>query len=411
MPQPFTHYISAMSAMKSLPDQARGREFWDKYKNFITFGTFSPDLFYTKNLSLVAKYIMPHAPAFIKFIPVSWVPNTFTLIDSVLAFSSWLMIPVKSIYWFVLRKVFKKKKEYEWSLIAERTHNHHSFNSFICMINTAKQSKVEKNLDSEKQLAFGMGFYAHVITDAIYHPLIYRNAKDHWNTKEFDPEKLHKWLELQIDRWLSNYTFGVEPDASKISWQCSGDQETTLDSSIRQLLESCLMSHYRGAVSPEFHASDIDDAYANYYKYVAGLAYSGKYVTHWGRGAIVYGEGITPNSVGDLFLQKYRLKLELDNDVIDASVFDLANITKNCLNQTFEAVFAFWDSTKTDARSFFIEHYPQLRYLHEDWNLDTGLPAYLNEESIIQDGRGELHYKAFADVLIENYRRFAPTQQ
>jgi len=406
MPQPFTHYLSAMSAMKCLPDEVRGRNFWDQYKNFITFGTFSPDLFYTKNLSPVAKYIMPRAPAFIKFIPVSWVPNTFAFLDGLLAFFSWVMTPFKSIYWFVLRKCFNKEKAYEWSLIADRTHNHHSFSSFCCMLDTAKQNKLENNPDSEKQLGFAMGFYAHVITDAIYHPMVYRSAKDHWNSKEFNPETLHKWLELQIDRWLANYTFRAEPDASKVPWQCPGVQETTLDSSIHQLLEACLLTHYRGAVSPGFQSADIDAAYANY-KYVAGLAYSGKYVTHWGRGAIVYGEGITPNSGGDYFLQKYRLKLESGNDVFDASVLDLANIAKSCLVQTFEAVFLFWDSVASDSRPFFQEHYPQLRYLHENWNLDTGLPAYLNEKSVIQDGRGELHYNAFVDVLMENYRRFA----
>lgn len=235
MPQPATHYLVVRRA---IPEKY-WKDWWnDSYKRYFGLGTATPDLFY-----------FPTVPKIVKDI----------------------------------------RKDIAWDEIAGVLHSNRSYDMFCALLDIAKSNKLQDtSLDTNKQFAFAVGYYAHVITDCIFHPYIFRNTEDLWCTKNFKNELDHKNREYLLDQSLYELHKG-KMDFSRIEWTCNHNSLNAhpgiLDHDIATLLHKSLNKIYPNLYPCQEEVSDpnhpVQQAYNALLQCIKGL-FESEYIILFG---------------------------------------------------------------------------------------------------------------------------------
>lgn len=353
MPQPITHYLVIEEALRDTAP-----EIWEKKSNFAGFGSFGPDLFYVKDVLL----------------------SRLDLADN-------------------------------YDFLSDGLHAERAFDFFCTMLNTAKATASTDMEVAEKQLAYLLGYYAHVITDCVIHPYVYRHTHDHW--KYHKPEEnysAHKRTEALIDCYILNEKGKNNPSPDSYAVAC-GDaaNDDLLDRDIASMLASGLNAVYHDILGEDFISADIGQS-----SHPIHAAYQGFHhivETTYAVQNILY--DLRGHFSGLRMLQKLT---DADisaadglhgpwfstgrSNVLTYSASDLFAMAVTAVKQVIGVTLKFWISSKVDAKDFFIQN--ATSYLSDNWNLDTGLPDRYNNEPTnlaIDDSRFDFGI----DILVANY--------
>ena len=361
MSQPITHYFIAREAL-------RNSDLWHDYAPYITLGTLGPDLFYLCN------------------------PVTAMGLNKLAKYSD------------AVEDLDSKQKVYE--NLADAIHGDQSFQVFLDMVSGAAP-----NINSEdeliqrrakKQIAFAMGFYAHVITDCVIHPLVYRVAPDHWLEHPEPGYSQHKTVEASLDYNLSQEASGNPgQEAQDFVRQCAepgnGKQ---LDEAVRTPFMQALRSCYPEilARTPTFERSETEDrhplnqAYSDTKHIVNYLYEAGKILQKpWRLHIPVLSDKV--ESIGamldsrtepyitrgqHLAWRESGVSASLTRNAFD--LIDLAIAGVRCLKQAVEAYLKNPDEKSLQDILIQAAVAQNIPYFQESFNLDTGLPSRLNAE-------------------------------
>lgn len=369
MPQPATHYWVARTAIPETIENSSvnyWKDWWDKYKSYFGLGTSSPDLFYFP--------LMP-----------------FTKADC---------------------------ENFHWEGVASILHSAGSYDFFCTLLDAAKQKKKVNIEEANRQFAFAFGYYAHVITDCIFHPYVYRSTGDHWATtpsilmeKESKREYAHKYQEFLIDQGIYK-ELNVSNSASldRVSWVCSNDNDQLLDPCIANTFYQALIKIYPDCMPADFsdptnEHHPIQQAYFALLE-TADTLFKGEKIICFGKQQSFAISDIV-RLVGDL----KHAKEFFNNPYPDCGSLDpytpkeLFNFACAVARRVFiESIEFYNDSSVQSSKDFFDEHTTHfLRY--GNWNLDTGLLCQFNNTKELHSGNKEMD-KAQLKYLKDTYQTY-----
>ncbi len=353
MPQPITHYLVIEEALRNAAP-----EIWAEKGNFAGFGSFGPDLFYVKD---------------------------------------------------VILSKFNPADDYEF--LSDGLHAEKSFDFLCTMLDIAKTAVRVNREAAEKQLAYVLGYYAHVITDCVIHPYIYRHTHDHW--KYHKPEKnynAHKRTEALIDCHILNEKGKKDSPPNSYAVSCKDDvNDDLLDMDIAGMLADALIKVYIAILHQDFLAADIKkanhpihDSYKGF-RHIVDTTYTAQNILYDLRGHFSGNKLLQKLTAADIAaadeLHGPWLPNGLSNKLI-YSVSDLFAMAVTAVTQFIGLTLKFWSSDGIDAKKFFLQN-PAL-YQDDNWNLDTGLPTRYNSDPtnlVIDDSRFDFGI----DILAANY--------
>lgn len=286
------------------------------------------------------------------------------------------------------------------SEFADMIHKDNSFDAFCMMINHVKSNWAYDFDAAGKQLGFAIGFYAHVITDCVFHPYVYRRSNDLWcvpKPPEFDKcEWKHKSVEASIDHYIMEHI--IHPSFRGINVDCGHDY---LDTSLVTMLSETFGNLYG------IPYNLIEDAYGKFC-YAIPTLYHGQ--------NILYRIG----EVIDRFTTPMRTQINLDDldelDLINSpwppggnsaffqyNVIDLFNMAVKGVADIVPHIYGYIsDSNATNCQSYLAS--TGMLYLDGNWNLDTGLPSSWNQHGplFITD---HTRFDIGIEVLLSNYSK------
>lgn len=337
MPQPATHYLVTRRA---IPREHWGK-WWDKYKPYFGLGSSAPDLFY---------------------FPL--VPNLHDI-----------------------------RRDIDWESIANPLHSSNSYDMFCSLLNLSKKQKIEGLKETEKQFAFAVGYYCHVVTDCIFHPYVYRSTGDHWNTVDKIPELQHKKQELFIDTAIFHYT---NHNISRVQWKCSQGTGDLLDYNIAALFHEALRINYSESypLEPDVQRADhpVQQAYSALAQAIPAL-FERKVIHLFGAKLTFNAREFLEEMQEHFFVSQFPHCDTLNKHTPE----ELFNYSSGACRKVFLRALGFWESEERDSKAYFSK-YPA-HYLNSgNWNLDTGLPCQYNNDSLMRSANEE-HYSYLADAI------------
>lgn len=341
MPQPATHYLVTRRAIP----QMYWKTWWDEYKSYFGLGSSAPDLFY------------------------------FPLIPG-----------VKNI-----------RKDLAWEDIANPMHSSKSYDMFCSLLDFAKTNKKSNQTASQKQFAFAVGYYCHVVADCIFHPYVYRSTGDYWCSADFSNEIKHKLQELFIDTGIYHKYYGVQ-NFSRIEWRCNNSDNDLLDYELALVLHQAMLINYADCYPDGDDITrithPIQQAYLALQQSIPVL-FSGKEINLFGKRSVFNTKEI--NVAGQIrFFSEPFPHCGALNRIAPETLFDLSSFA---CQKIFLTALSYWESSDLFAKDYFKEH--PTHYLGVgNWNLDTGLPSQYNNYSIMRE-TNEKQYMFCVDELIQ----------
>lgn len=290
---------------------------------------------------------------------------------------------------------------------ADTIHASGSFVAFCTMLDVAKKTFFCNEEIAKKQVAFALGFYAHVITDCVFHPYVYRSSLDHWAKHDPIFELRHKKLEASIDQIVQEEIIGGQITTPEPSL-CL-DSSGLLDQNIAYLFHQALVGAYPDSISVDLSRYGTEDAnhplqaaYRNYCRMPEKL---------YGIHNILIGieqiaEGFLPKKVEQHFIEEERQRHCQrspwpPSDVISSFTYnhiDMFKMAVNGVQALGNAVQSFLlDNGDVSAIDFLRGQ--NCLYLDQDWNLDTGLPSSENQNGQLM---GEDHDRfEYGTIILE----------
>ncbi len=340
MPQPTTHYLVIRRAIP----REQWSDWWDQFKPYFGLGSTAPDLFYFPRISIGRTYD---------------------------------------------------------SEISDAIHADCSFDLFCTMLDIAKRNKINPSnpFVAEKQFAFSVGFYSHVVTDCIFHPYVYRSTHDHWNTKNFINESKHKIEEFRIDRGIHRMIYGKDQEIGTTSWKCPGGTPDFLEYAIVDLFNSALLlvypTNFNTTKSINDDSHPIHQAYRALNSEIPYL-FNGQKLFLWGSG-----QGLSTSDINFddyFFTTPYPATLGLE----EYTPQDLFNFACSACKKVFLDSLGFFYDEQYDSASDYFHRHPANYLAQGNWNLDTGLLCQYNNDALMQKECPE-HYQYKADELKRQY--------
>lgn len=362
MSQPVTHYLVTQDAMERIIPAL-----WQRYSNYAGFGSFSPDMFYVKD---------------------------------------------------VIQSKITRDGGYE--VISDKIHASGSLIFFVRVLDRIKQLYPIGTPEYDKARAFVYGFYSHVLADCVFHPYVYRFTQDHWKFHDSsEAYDAHKKLESLIDNCiLSVKGMGHEDFCPKVGCGASDDDDK-LDPIIADLIYHGLkiayeydfdFNAYFARIPLESEDHPIHEAYNDY---VSSFWTASKGIQHVGFNIneLISKQGITRIKSVDKWTSKEQTAMNInqnpwfpiaENESLCYTVQQLYKTAVENLSTIIRISEQFFTSESLDSLDFFL-HQSKIPYLIEDYNLDTGLPSSDNdiEENYTSDP--SIRYAYRVDKLIEVY--------
>jgi len=369
MPQPITHFLVIKNAMRDTL-----KNVWKSYGNFAGLGSFGPDLFYMKDVGYYSNEIL----------------KKFFSIFSDTSFS--------------------------YDKISDIMHWEGSLELFCSFLDYIAEMKHLSRNERDKLRAFAYGYYSHVITDAIFHPYVYRYTKDHWKTHDSSENYLkHKKLESTIDRYLLGKlekTHAYKFEYHKKIRCYEKDSDKTLENSLFMMLVSSMEKVYKQYLdSGEYREELLDKDYDYYF---------GSFNLHDEEHPIHEAYDDFTDTITELYTIKSLKFIPIDtiqvllprksplmenekmvemNEILNVwpesgenislSVYELYLRSEKATKQIITASEDFLNSGKKDSKSFFAESYKKLHFLRNSHNLDTGLNSSWNRAPLLNSTENE----------------------
>lgn len=302
--------------------------------------------------------------------------------------------------------------ELDFTKVADIIHAESSLRFYSAMLNFIKWIILEP-IVKVKLKAFADGAYSHAVTDALFHPFVYRLSQDHWR-EHFPKEafKRHKKLESLIDAYLTRALLGIKPTEyclpEKIAVH-SGNDFRAIDRNIVLMLLHAIYETY----GKPHNSHSIFDSYGiDYRQYFGAHPVDGKHPiadTYHDMMDLVTMMYRPHERIRRLVQERPRIYAALEAfpeigvfmpivALTDRQILELkAQFTKYTIVDLFELAIKatrriiteserFVHSKDVDAYEFFRKNSRGVVFLDDDYNLDAGLPARMNPELINLDG-------------------------
>jgi hypothetical protein len=338
MSQPVTHYLITQDAMqKILPG------LWQQYSDYAGFGSFSPDMFYVKDL-------------------------------------------IKS----------KITRDGGFGIISDIIHAVNSRTFFTRVLERIKKLYSPGTAEYDKARAFTYGFYSHVIADCIFHPYVYRFTQDHWKFHDStEAYNAHKKLESLIDNcMLAVKGMGHEDFCPKVGCGASDDDDK-LDATIADLVFHGIKTAYQYDLDFDAYFARIPleskdhPIHAAYNDYVSSFWTASKGIQYVGFNIneLISKHGITRIKSVDEWMPAEEKAMNInenpwfpiaENNLLRYTVQHLYNNAVETLSAIIQTSEQFFASEAADSFEYFLSQ-SKIPYLIGDYNLDTGLPSSDNE--------------------------------
>ena len=371
MAHPITHYLVIKNAMISNKNES----LWSSYSNYAAFGSFTPDVFYLKDVGYLA----------------------FT-------------------------------DKYDYSKISDYIHWDGSLDLYCYFLDYIKENYELNTHIFLKLKAFSYGFYSHIITDSIFHPYISRKTKDHW--KKHEPVKNyveHKYLESLIDSFL--LTKNEKQNAKDFKYHekvlCYQDMNyKTLDNEIFLILLNGLNNVYSKIID-----NNAEDDEKNFYEYflkyelddtehpiheayddfvdTISILYKNEYI------------GLLPSESIKAFIPKIILakhhneKMNLNKSAwfkkknnfmsLNYSVLELFEMAVLTTKKLINISESFFNQNELSSKEYLKLNSSDMVIFEENFNSDTGLSSKYNYEESINSEDNQIRYNAFIDDLVYHY--------
>lgn len=291
--------------------------------------------------------------------------------------------------------------------LANKMHEAGALDCYCKLLNAVKK---ETDINARQSLkAFAYGYCAHMLTDIVFHPFVYRITGDHWHTHlpEANYES-HKSVETFLDHYL--LALETSSDIKKLSnhFTVCCKNNNILSAKIYDVLNKIINDIY----APLF-AHDIAAKQA-WHKYFEAIPIC--VPAHPIRQVVQ----IYCNSIGKLYKPEEKAPQIADiireewtntehrqwlplgiNSSLSYSAPELFNMAVKATKNAVEESEAFLNSEQTNSRIFFDLH--RILYINEDHNLDTGLPSAGNEASENLSPDTAVRFAHGVEKLIANY--------
>ncbi len=330
MPHPNTHLLALEDAVK-----LAGIDLGN-FQNFASLGAFGPDLF----------YLLGRFPEFASKYP----------------------------------------SKYGWD-VSNILHWEQPLNFFCSMLNHIKEQDDPEV--KQKLKAFAYGYYSHVVTDAVMHPLIYMSTGDHWEKHPRLSYDKHKRLEAMIDAYLMKTKRGSNPFRYGIQEKIvchADDSDRTLDKEVYEMFLKSMNGVYRNVIPdfekyfsrPEDPRNPILDAYRDTIS--AFRAAYGLFSSKLPKGLFALEPVKDLNPDEEKRIRTLALHDKSGNPIFPYSVDKLFGMSVSAMAEVIKASQEFLNSDSNDARTFFkgSQRYRKTPYLDHNYNLDTGIRVDFN---------------------------------
>lgn len=352
MPQPIAHNFVCEQAISESP-LARG--FWESYGNFAGFGSFSPDLFYIEEVT-AGKAAYGHA--------------------------------------------------------ADDIHKDGTLDCYCIMLDAIKRLTAPP-AQRDKVKAFAYGFYAHVVTDSIFHPFVYRTSGDNWVTHPEDPYAEHKTLESRIDNYLIALRMETDPAYTiSISANCNVHLSEDLDHGVHDVFRDALVDTYANGRMNSYVYNRLDKpreenpVQKGYRGYFVANGSDFIYLRRFHKNMMSW-EHVLPlgewsdNDLDAMNTAHRPWSTAPGNASLNYSVRELFDKAVAVVGQVIEVSEAFLASQAPSSRD--VLQASNVRYLQENMNIDTGLPASLNNDPDNRSDTDAIRFAAGADILATTF--------
>lgn len=298
-----------------------------------------------------------------------------------------------------------------YSKHADSIHSKGSYSAFCNMLDIVKQTLSTNEESGRKQLAFALGFYAHVVADCVFHPYVYRRSLDHWT--EHDPafEAVHKEVEAIIDQIIQEEIIGGVVDAPD-PLRCS--YNGLLDEDIAFLFHQALVGAYPESIAVDLNPYATEEsshplqiAYQNYCKMPDTLYGIHNVLFRMER----FVQGLLPDKTQKHVIEEEKLRHNArrtwpPDDIVSSFSYnhvDMFKMAVNGVQAIGNAVQEFLMNSAEISAAIFFQN-SNILYVGQDWNLDTGLPSSKNQNSQLMD-KSHARFECGIDILAANYKR------
>lgn len=351
MPQPITHMFICEQGMRG---SAAGAGLWSAYPNFARFGSFGPDLFYIRGAGF----------------------------DS------------------------------EYTRAADIMHGEATLPFYCAMLDRIKTVDDPARVSLMK--AFAYGFYSHVAADVVFHPFVYRRVGDHWLEHPEDQYVAHKNIECLIDNYiLSKQEGDSEFDGVNADIDCHRGSRF-LNRDVYDLYLDAIDAAYSSfpdlSVSWRFGNKDMEKnpiqmAYAKYhlvleahflvYRTLRKNSLSGKELLplqDW------------PQQDSDLINRTRKANWYATQKVagLDYTIEELLTKASMAVSAIINASEGFFDPNVFGTSKQYFSGL-NVRFLDDDYNLDTGLPSSLNNDTANTSRNDDERFEYQAQALASRY--------
>jgi hypothetical protein len=348
MPQPIAHNFVCERAVTG---SSLGPQFWESFGNFAGFGSFSPDLFYIEEFT-AGKAAYGHA--------------------------------------------------------ADDMHKDGTLDCYCAMLDAIK-ALAAPPAQRDRVKAFAYGFYAHVVTDCIFHPFVYRVSGDNWLIHPQDQYTAHKTLESRIDNYLLALRMESDPAYTlSISVDCDAPLSEDLNHHVHDVFKDALVAAYAsgrmnsyvyGRLGKDRAENPVQKGYRGYF---LANGFNFAFLKRF-RKNVMNLEDVRPaGEWSDPDLEPMNIahspwSTAPGNASLNYSVGELFNKAVAAVGQVIEASEAFLASQAPSSRDVLLAS--TVRYLRENMNIDTGLPASLNDDPGNRSDTDAVRFAAGVDFL------------
>lgn len=166
----------------------------------------------------------------------------------------------------------------DYSHVSNVMHWEASFDLFCAMLNYTKQIPLDK-ATRNKLKVFAYGFYSHVVTDAVFHPFVYRLSGDNPTKHNKKGYLSHKEIERAMDYHNVKRLKRASPlelgFSGMIGLQTQDDDKVGFDRDIFKMLSHAIKVAY-AAKRSETESSVFESYNIDFYRYFAQYSFSRK---------------------------------------------------------------------------------------------------------------------------------------
>ncbi|HLC60717.1 MAG TPA: hypothetical protein VJJ52_04775 [Candidatus Nanoarchaeia archaeon] len=327
---------------------------------------------------------------------------------------------------FYVKDIIRHTHPQRYNVVSDTFHWDGSYDEFCSELDILKSKRNEDRDGSQKTDLDQLGAdiyrrYLHAVGDLIFHPFVYRAAKDHWRNHPSHEYRRHKVIESIIDAYLLDVLEGTNPYEFRYNDHSMRPHTSLeLDDNLFEVVNSGIKlaygksgifaangvdyEKYFGRYSSDDPNHPLRDAYRDFIFYTELLFAFHKPLRHIsGLDCLVPLEKINDDQIRLMNQDRKQWYLSDNPEMPRYSVLELLNLAVKVGTKIVQASERFLASDFAISHDFFAIHANNVVYLGQNFNLDTGLPSSENL-ALVKLATIDETLRYGVDMLAANYK-------